>query len=454
MRQRAVGGVVLLALSAARAWAQANDEVDRSIQFNFSLPGARSMAMGGAFLGASDDATAAYTNPAGLTVLREPEVSLEGRGTRWSTDFVVGGHDPGPPTGLGDDTHAGLVYAPFRDTSASASFLSYAHPHGRWSFALYRHQLADFQTHDVGGGDFVTDPACDSLPGSTCRHVYVLATLDLDIVSYGVAAAYRFADSFSFGAGVSYARGRLAGSTGRYHVGDPFGSEPPQYDSEHLIATTTQRVDDDAVSASFGFVWKPISWLGVGGVYRQGPRFDLSAAAIQGPFLTGRCPGCFHDVAYQGTFRLPEIYGIGFVVRPPHARWRAALDVNHVRYSLIMDGFVNVVAGIANDDHFATATPGYSIADVNEVRAGAEYLFPDLRWPLAIRVGAWRDPDHRLHHDGTAVNTEKYRFKGGSDDTHYTAGAGIVAAHRLQIDLAVDVSDVADSLSLSTVLFF
>ncbi|MFN7974919.1 MAG: hypothetical protein U0166_21635 [Acidobacteriota bacterium] len=223
MRQRAVGGVVLLALSAARAWAQANDEVDRSIQFNFSLPGARSMAMGGAFLGASDDATAAYTNPAGLTVLREPEVSLEGRGTRWSTDFVVGGHDPGPPTGLGDDTHAGLVYAPFRDTSASASFLSYAHPHGRWSFALYRHQLADFQTHDVGGGDFVTVPGGRFLAQFRYRHV-VLATLDLDIVSYGVAAYFASSASFGFGAGVSYARGRLAGSTGHCHVGGSFGS--------------------------------------------------------------------------------------------------------------------------------------------------------------------------------------------------------------------------------------
>ena len=31
----------------------------------------------GAFIGLADDATAAYTNPAGLTVLTKPEVSVE-----------------------------------------------------------------------------------------------------------------------------------------------------------------------------------------------------------------------------------------------------------------------------------------------------------------------------------------------------------------------------------------
>ena len=33
--------------------------------------------MGGAFVGVADDATAAFNNPAGLTVLNRPEVSAE-----------------------------------------------------------------------------------------------------------------------------------------------------------------------------------------------------------------------------------------------------------------------------------------------------------------------------------------------------------------------------------------
>src|SRR5207247_4862817 len=45
--------------------------------FNFSNPGARSLALGGAFIGLADDASGAETIPAGLTVLRKPEFSLE-----------------------------------------------------------------------------------------------------------------------------------------------------------------------------------------------------------------------------------------------------------------------------------------------------------------------------------------------------------------------------------------
>src|SRR5213080_2803214 len=47
------------------------------LQFNFGNPGARSLGMGGAFLGLADDASAAEANPAGLTVLRKPEFSVE-----------------------------------------------------------------------------------------------------------------------------------------------------------------------------------------------------------------------------------------------------------------------------------------------------------------------------------------------------------------------------------------
>ncbi|MGZ8867156.1 MAG: UPF0164 family protein [Thermoanaerobaculia bacterium] len=51
------------------------------LQFNFGNPGARALGMGGAFLGLADDASAVEANPAGLTILRKPEVSLEVRNT-------------------------------------------------------------------------------------------------------------------------------------------------------------------------------------------------------------------------------------------------------------------------------------------------------------------------------------------------------------------------------------
>ena len=65
---------ILIGLSG---WPTAAQEAVLAIEFDFSNPGARSLAMGGAFVGLADDATAAYANPAGLTALLQPEVSLE-----------------------------------------------------------------------------------------------------------------------------------------------------------------------------------------------------------------------------------------------------------------------------------------------------------------------------------------------------------------------------------------
>src|SRR5512137_326851 len=55
------------------------DRIDITGRQNLSLgSGARAMGMGGAFLARADDATAASWNPAGLSYLRLPEVSLVG----------------------------------------------------------------------------------------------------------------------------------------------------------------------------------------------------------------------------------------------------------------------------------------------------------------------------------------------------------------------------------------
>jgi len=61
--------IVIAAISQGLSFAQGN------IDFNFIGAGARARAMGGAFIGGADDATAASWNPAGLTFLEKPEVS-------------------------------------------------------------------------------------------------------------------------------------------------------------------------------------------------------------------------------------------------------------------------------------------------------------------------------------------------------------------------------------------
>jgi hypothetical protein len=66
---------------AGSAAAQTNDEIFPQFQWNFASPGARANAMGQAFIGVADDATAATTNPAGLVNLTRPQVYLEYKNT-------------------------------------------------------------------------------------------------------------------------------------------------------------------------------------------------------------------------------------------------------------------------------------------------------------------------------------------------------------------------------------
>src|SRR5438309_6606013 len=78
--RRFVFAAVVCTLAALPLAAQNTDiESLSGLQFNFGNPGARSLGMGGAFLGLADDASAAEANPAGLTILRKPEVSIEAR---------------------------------------------------------------------------------------------------------------------------------------------------------------------------------------------------------------------------------------------------------------------------------------------------------------------------------------------------------------------------------------
>src|SRR6186997_2247616 len=81
-------------LSPAVVAAQSSLQVP--IQFDFINPGAKSLAVGGAFVGIADDATAGFANPAGLRELNRSEWSVELRGRRLDSPFLERGRLSGP----------------------------------------------------------------------------------------------------------------------------------------------------------------------------------------------------------------------------------------------------------------------------------------------------------------------------------------------------------------------
>ncbi len=200
------------ALAASMASAQTNQEVNAAYQFNFSNPGARSLAMGGSLTGLADDATAALTNPSGLLLLSAPEVSFEVRQFGYSNLFTQGGN-LGTPTNVGADTVAGLAIGETDDSRFSPSFLSFTLPRARWAIAAYRHELANFETSIQTDGAFLQSSAV--IGGTISRLNPLNATLDLKVVNYGASAAFKVSNQVFLGGGVTFSQLSLWAGNGR-----------------------------------------------------------------------------------------------------------------------------------------------------------------------------------------------------------------------------------------------
>ena len=70
---------------------------------------------------------------------------------------------------------------------------------------------------------------------------------------------------------------------------------------------------------------------------------------------------------------------------------------------------------------------------------------------MAIRFGAWHDPDHQPRNESTAFS--RAELPGGNDELHLAAGFGVVL-EKLQIDLGIDVSKLRDTASVSVIYSF
>src|SRR5262245_287914 len=136
--------VIATALLSLPAAGLAQNNEDQNF-FDFSLPGARGRAIGGAFVAVADDATAAYSHPAGLTPLFRPEVSIEVRRWNFTSRIPDSGHAFGQATGIGADTINGLVDGEWKGHSTGLSFLSFVYPGNGWAVGVFRHQLSKYR---------------------------------------------------------------------------------------------------------------------------------------------------------------------------------------------------------------------------------------------------------------------------------------------------------------------
>jgi long-subunit fatty acid transport protein len=429
--------LVCASLGASTAAAQVDYEIMASLQFNFSNPGARSLAMAGALTGAGDDATGAWTNPGGLTNITRPEVGVEFRGFDYSTPFVTKGHYPGNPTGVGVDTVAGRVYGTSENSTHSLSFVSAVVPKSRFAFAFYRTEVANYEANISTEGIFFDDPV-DGLS----RAFPYDGAISLEIANFGGSAAVRLTDQVSIGVGLSFydfeidsvAR-RFDASTSGTAPGDFLG--PPLRTPANVISNEFIAGDDSAFGVNIGASISPSDKLRFGASYRQGPTFDMHY----------RRTDFFGDVINDeaSEFQVPDVIALGVLVKPV-STLNIAADYRRVQYSQVTSGMKTGFGGNPND---------YVIDDGNEFRIAGEYLFTSLPSPLtaiAVRGGYWHDPDHRIRYVGP-FSTDTVLFPEGSSEGHVTFGGGLVF-EKFQFDVGFDRSELVNTYSVSAVLRF
>ena len=414
------------------AGAATGQESVLALEFSFSNPGARSLGLGGAFVALADDATAAFANPAGLIQLTWPEVSIEGRGWRYSTPYTRGGRVEGEPSGFGIDDVAGLHFAESTEELADLSFLSVVYPKKRWAVAFYRHQLASFEFSGGTQGLFAgVDDCCRRFEDQ--RDVFAL-----DFVSHAVSGAYRLHEALSVGLSLVSFDGSMAS------VSEAFLHDAPtleaffngnSYLPERLLLTERFTVDDDAWGGSAGILWSLSERFKLGAFLRRGAEFDMRASVVTGPALAPfYAVGTLLEEVITSMV-LPDVWGLGLAYRSAGGRFTLGLEWDRVEYSDLLD---RVPADFERH-----------LEDGDELRAGAELVILRSTPVLAARVGVWLDPDHRIRYTGDDPRIHALR-QPGDDELHVTAGLGLVFA-RFQLDLGVDFSERVDTVSLSSV---
>lgn len=481
MRKSVVVAVILL-LSAVGVSAQNVDiEALSGLQFNFSNPGARSLGMGGAFLGLADDASAAESNPAGLTILRTPEFSIEGRNFE-TVQFLN-------TTGVYPDIER-EGFSSFSDP-VEISFASLVYPMGRGVIAAYYHQPLSYDaqinalTREFLGIPFVrndqpvfhqprgnprgsagpvSQQECIDIVNETgdpfsCLQYQIfpfVTSVKADLKTAGLSLAYEFG-ALSLGVSGRYQTYEQLASTFRVDTTNPSN---PFINTEVIQATfdgdELGKVDDITVTG--GFKWQMAPNFSIGGSYKQGGEFEAPV------FVDNQDGSGFQQLTDTTNFHVPDIYGVGFSWRPTPV-FTINADVVEVKYSNLTDNFTSIF-----NEASVLGQEAYETADATEIHAGFEYFFTTAV-PFAIRAGWWRDPAHGLKYVGPTTCTDEefsetdrqfcaanrtvlsLLFPGGEDQDHLTVGVGL-AWPNFQVDAAYDHSDTFKVGSLSAVFRF
>jgi hypothetical protein len=423
----------------APAYAQVDEETFQQLEFNFIPPGARATAMGGAFIGLADDATAAQTNPAGLLVLLRPEVAFEAKFLNYDI-----------PRLASRDSLFTFEPTTFGANVGSPAFVSFVFPgkNRRWAVALFRHEFIRLKD------EFTFDPRETIVPG--LLFFPVEGRMEFKGEQYGLALAVRLG---ALDVGVS---GKLARMKVQSFIRRDF-CEPIEFDlcGDPFVANV-EALDDTDTGFGFtvGLMWRPSSKFQVGLVGEINPTFQWKDDTLSAELPDG---GLIPLDTIEPRLGIPHRFGGGFAFRPTD-QFVLTADVVWLQYSRILPQDVQLL--YAYDSPRASAPENFYVRDRVEVHGGGEYVFFVGSTTVALRAGAFVFPERRIHYtrpggtlspvDAFWADTFERLYNGLEDKTRVgvAGGVGFVFQNRLQVDVAYSWSKPVKQFSGSAVLRF
>ncbi len=377
------------------------------VQYNFAPPGARSLAMGAAFIGLADDATASESNPAGLTILTRPEFSAHFRYTEFENRV------PNTVTGEGFETFTTRVGSP--------SFFSVVYPWKKAAVSLYYQRAADFRS----GSRFA-----DFLSPQFYNEDVVNVRFKIENV--GLSAAFKLGDKVSIGGSARTTRVQMD-SLQLVTLVFPLDFDLlARFEDRRSIDSTENKVSFNA-----GILIAPTPKFSLGAVYKKGVDLGFAATGQVRADAPGLDP--IASPVASGTIRItvPDSFGGGIAIKPTD-QFTILADVVRIKYSQSDLG-----EGQQNGYQLYGEGGFEPLEDGTEFHGGLEYTWARGNdWIFSIRGGYYLDPDH----DG---------LKGlDSKQNHVTFGGGVVVKNKLQVDGAVNIAEAIKEGLISFVVRF
>ena len=356
--------------------------------------------MGGAFIGLSDDATASFSNPAGLAFLSDTAVTIEYR------DRTL-------------DERRAEIEGNFNtqvfqegERIRNAAFFSLNFRLGRWYFGLFQYEyLNERQSREFSSRSFGQEQSVENRTVS----------LDLRGNTRGIGVAHRLGD---WKVGITFNQLDLEGRT--------------QYERETFVRSIPPRIEtyfssiedrDEAFGFNLGILHNPSDTFSWGLVWRDNPGLALETQVIE---TLNQQP--FRNELLKVPFRVPDVFGAGILYRPrPFLSF--LLDWQRIFYSQIIDQGFLIVESPATE-----TKENYAISDINEIHLGCEWLVAGQQSVWAFRAGYYRNPVHTVTYSGESdIIDARFQSPGLEDQDHFTVGVGWVFRNRFEVDVAANM---------------